>query len=163
MFGKTDSNLHPIKFSVKIHHDTEEIVKTVDDSFDNLNSVREGQIEERKFVNLTNPTDSTAKNVDLNLEKDQQSIILKNSDMKKCLGKKSAIIYVPSVTLNHRCLGRKSDIIYVPSVILHHLCLGKKKSVIIYEPSVTLNQKKKHVFKQLSCLIWNGLEYPGMI
>ena len=80
MFGKTDSNLHPIKFSVKIHHDIEEIVKTVDDSFDNLTSVREGQIEERKFVNLTNPTDSTAKNVDLNLEKDQQSIILKNSE-----------------------------------------------------------------------------------
>ena len=67
MFGKTDSNLHPIKFSVKIHHDTEEIVKTVDDSFDNLNSVREGQIDERKFVNLINPTDSTAANVDINL------------------------------------------------------------------------------------------------
>ena len=78
MFGKTDSNLHPVKFSVKIHHDTEEIVNSVEDSFDNLASVRVGRIEE-KFVNLTNPADSTVKNVDLNLEKDQQSIILKNS------------------------------------------------------------------------------------
>ena len=79
MFGKTDSNLHPVKFSVKIHHDTEEIVNSVEDSFDNLASVRVGRIEE-KFVNLTNPADSTVKNVDLNLEKDQQSIIFKNSE-----------------------------------------------------------------------------------
>ena len=78
MFGKTDSNLHPIKFSVKIHHDTREVVDFVKDSFDNQAGVREGRME-NKFVNLTNPDDSTVKNVDLNLEKDQQSIILKNS------------------------------------------------------------------------------------
>ena len=80
MFGKTDSNLHPVKFSVKIHHDTREVVDSVEDSFDNLAGVREGRMENKKFVNLTNPADSTVKNVDLNLEKDQQSIILKNSD-----------------------------------------------------------------------------------